>query len=129
MKCAKNKCHARPTANKFSGLWNTCNGIFNFVWWGSNEKFLQESLLHMLAEQRIRCFQTTENNVVKCKSKSISLDRYCSCRQPCFSKDAIVENKQMAECGSSWKWFYRMCERCLKRSLRMKVLNGIACSS
>ena len=61
-----------------------------------DEKLLQESLLQMLAEQCIRCFQTTENNVVKCKSKSISLDLYCSCRQPCFSKDAIVENKQIA---------------------------------
>ena len=90
------------------------------------EKLLQESLLQMLAEQRVRCFPTTENNVVKCKSKSISLDLYCSCCQPCFSKDAIVENKQMAKCRSSRKWFYRMCERCLKRSLRMAVLNGIA---
>lgn len=90
------------------------------------EKLLQESLLQMLAEQRVRCFPTTENNVVKCKSKSISLDLYCSCCQPCFSKDAIVENKQMAKCSSSRKWFYRMCERCLKRSLRMAVLNGIA---
>ena len=62
-----------------------------------DEQLLWESLLQMLAEQQIRCFPTTENNVVKCKSKSISLELYCSCRQPWFSKDAIVENKQMAE--------------------------------
>lgn len=33
--CAEIKCHARPTANKFSRLWDICNGIFNlhFVWW------------------------------------------------------------------------------------------------
>ena len=65
----------------------------------------------MLAEQRIRCFPTTENNVVKCKSKSISLELYCSCRQPWFSKDATVENKQMAEYGSCRKWFHRIWKR------------------
>ena len=47
-----------------------------------DEKLLRESLLQMLAEQHIRRFPTTENNVVKCKSKSISLELYCSFRQP-----------------------------------------------
>ena len=51
-----------------------------------DEKLLQGSLLQMLAKQRIRCFPTAENKVVKCKSKSISLDLHCSCLQPCFSK-------------------------------------------
>ena len=41
-----------------------------------DEKLLRESL----SEQHIRCFQATENSVVKCKSKSISLELYCSCR-------------------------------------------------
>ena len=47
-----------------------------------DKKLLRESLLQMLAEQHIRHFPTTENNVVKCKTKSISLELYCSCRQP-----------------------------------------------
>ena len=55
-----------------------------------DEKLLPESLLQMLAEQHIRCFPTTENNVVKCKSKSISLELYCSW----FSKDATVSKLQ-----------------------------------
>ena len=72
-----------------------------------DEKLLPESLLQMLAEQHIRCFPTTKNNVAKCKSKSISPELYCSW----FSKDATVEKKQMPECGSCRKWFHRMCER------------------
>ena len=46
------------------------------------ENLLRESLLPVLTERHIRCFLTTENNVVKYKSKSISLELYCSCRQP-----------------------------------------------
>ena len=46
----------------------------------SGEKLSRGSLLQMLAEQHIRYFRTTENDVVKCKSKSISLELYYSCR-------------------------------------------------
>ena len=75
-----------------------------------DEKLLRESLLQMLAEHHIRHFPTAENNILKCKAKSVSLGLYSSCRQPWFSKDAAVENKQMTECGSCRKWFHRMCE-------------------
>ena len=91
-----------------------------------DEKLLRESLLQMLAEQYIRCFPTTENNVVKCKSKSISLELCCSCRQPWFSKDAIVENKQMANAARVGNGFIECANVSLERSFRMKVLNGIA---
>ena len=53
-----------------------------------------ESLLQMLAEQHIRRFPT------------FLLELYCSCVQTWFSKDATVENKQMAECDSCREWFY-----------------------
>ena len=76
-----------------------------------DEKLLRERLLQMLAGQHIKCFPTIENNVVKCKSKSISLELHCSCHQPWFSKDATVQFKQMAECGSCRKWFHRICKR------------------
>ena len=108
--CTKNKCHARSTANKFSELWNICDGIFNlhFVGWRSKDsapwwKLVRESLLQMLVEQHIKRFPATENNVVKCKFKSISMESYCSCRPSWFKNDATVENKQMAECGSCRK--------------------------
>ena len=58
-----------------------------------DEKLLRESLLQVLAEQRTRCFPTTEINVVKCKSKSILLELHCSCHQPWCSRDTTVENK------------------------------------
>ena len=51
-----------------------------------NEKLLRESLLQMLAEQQIRCFPTIENNVGIFKSKSISLELHCSCRQTFFKR-------------------------------------------
>ena len=125
---AKNKCHARPTANKFSRLWNICNGIFSFHFFDEDpktlhfdEKLLLEILLQMLAEQHTRCFPITENDVVKCKSKSIWQDLYCSCPQPWFSKDATVENKQMAECGSCRKWFHQMRKRISREIFEDKI--------
>ena len=54
----------------------------------------EEGLLQMLAEQHIRCFPT------------FSLELYCSCVQPWFSKDDTVENKQIAKCDSCRKWFH-----------------------
>ena len=68
-----------------------------------DEKLLRESLLQMLVEQHIKRFPATENNVVKCKFKSISMESYCSCRPSWFKNDATVENNQMAECGSCRK--------------------------
>ena len=136
--CAKKKCHARPTANKFSRLWNICKGNFNlhFVWWRSKDsalcwKFIAGKFitLPVLTEQHIRCFLTTENNVGKYKSKSISLELYCSCRQPWFSKDGTIgtigTNKRpnATRVGDG---FIECANVSLERSLRMKVLNGIA---
>ena len=72
------------------------------------KSYLRERLLQILAEQYI--FPTTENNAAKCKPKSISLDLFYSCCELLFLKDAAVENKQIAECGSSRKWFHRMCK-------------------
>ena len=64
-----------------------------------NEKLFRKNLLQSLAEQHVRHFPATGNNVGKCESKPILLELYCCCRQPWFSKDSAVENKQMAEYG------------------------------
>ena len=133
MRCAKNKCHARPTATNsvdygmFEMAILTCR-LFDeepktqrFT-----EKLLLESLLPVLKEQRIGCVPTTENNVVEYKSKSISVELYCCCRQPWFSKDGTIGTNKWPNGACIGDSFTECVNVSLERSLRIKVVNGIA---
>ena len=131
--CAKNKCHARPTANKFGRLWNICNGIFSFHFFDEDPKafhfdetLLREMFSQMLAEQHIRCFPTTENDVVKCKSKSIWMDLYCIVVNHGFQKMLLLRTNKWLNAARVGNDFINCANVSLERSLRIKLLNRIA---
>ena len=117
--------------SKFSGLWNICHGIFNllFVWCRFKDsalwwKIIVGKFITNVSRVTHKVYSNYWNNVVKCKSKSISLDLYCS-RQPWFSKDATVKNK-WPNAARVKNGFIECLNVSLERSLRMKVLIGTA---